>query len=81
MEFMPGLRESRGTAVAISDEDIFNQAITIGNTQGIFACPEGGAVLAAFERLRQQGWIKEEDTVVLFNTGSGHKYEHLWADQ
>ncbi len=75
------LRESNGTAVAVSDQALMEGANRLGRMQGIFACPEGGAVLAAFERLRQQGWIKEEDTVVLFNTGSGHKYEHLWADQ
>lgn len=72
------IRESRGTAVAVSDEDIFNQASTIGNTQGIFACPEGGATLAAFKQLRETDWIKDDETVVLFNTGSGHKYYHLW---
>ncbi len=47
--------------------------------QGIFACPEGGATLAAFCRLREQNWIGEQERVVLFNTGSGHKYAHLWA--
>jgi threonine synthase len=50
----------------------------IGRTQGIFVCPEGGAPLAAFLRLRRQGWIDDDETVVLFNTGSGLKYTHLW---
>jgi threonine synthase len=49
-----------------------------GRTEGIFACPEGGATLAAFNRLRIDGWISDGETVVLFNTGSGHKYSHLW---
>jgi len=51
----------------------------IGSIEGIFACPEGGAALAAFEHLLEKGWIKKNETVVLFNTGSGHKYGHLWA--
>lgn len=72
------LRESNGTAVAVSDEKLMEEANRIGRLQGIFACPEGGAVLAAFNVLREKGWIKDHEKVVLFNTGSGHKYEHLW---
>ena len=59
--------------------EMMEAANLIGHTQGIFACPEGGAVLAACRRLMADGWIAPDDTVVLFNTGSGHKYEHLWA--
>ena len=50
----------------------------IGRTQGIFPAPEGGATLAAFNILYKKGWIKENESVVLFNTGSGHKYFNLW---
>jgi threonine synthase len=73
------LRESNGTAVAIPDEVLMEAANLIGRTQGIFACPEGGATLAAFQHLRREGWIGDDETVVLFNTGSGLKYAHLWA--
>lgn len=73
------LRESNGTAVAVPDKDLIEAANLIGRSQGIFACPEGGATLAAFQQLRSQGWIGDDETVVLFNTGSGLKYAHLWA--
>jgi threonine synthase len=72
------LRESNGTAVAVPDQEMIDAANLIGRTQGIFACPEGGATLAAFQHLRDQGWIADDETVVLFNTGSGLKYAHLW---
>jgi threonine synthase len=72
------LRESAGTAAAVSDQEMLDGANTIGRTEGIFACPEGGATLAAFRRLRREGWIADGETVVLFNTGSGHKYSLLW---
>ena len=36
------------------------------------------ATLAAFGHLRESGWIADDETVVLFNTGTGHKYVHLW---
>jgi len=72
------LRESNGTAIAVSDEEMLDAANQIGRTQGIFTSPEGGATLAAFHKLREINWIKETETAVLFNTGSGHKYSHLW---
>jgi threonine synthase len=73
------LRESHGTAVSVSDEAIMEAARLIGSTLGLFACPEGAATLAAFQRLRAEGWIGEEERVVLFNTGTGLKYIHLWT--
>ena len=73
------LRESDGTAVAVSDQEIMEAAKLIGRTQGMFVCPEGAATLAGFQRLRRQGWIGDDETVVLFNTGSGNKYVHLWG--
>lgn len=72
------LRESNGTAVAVDDDQIFESTNEIGKTEGIFAAPEGGATLAALKTLLQNGWIESNEKVVLFNTGSGHKYMHLW---
>jgi threonine synthase len=72
------LRESNGTAVAVSDAEMLEAAKLIGRTQGLFVCPEGAAPLVAFNHLRRQGWIGDDETVVLFNTGSGLKYVHLW---
>jgi threonine synthase len=73
------LRESNGTAVAVSDESMLEGANLMGRTQGIFPAPESGATLAAFLQLREDGWIKNDESVVLFSTGSGDKYAHLWA--
>jgi threonine synthase len=75
------LHKSRGTAVAVKDTEMIDGANLIGRTQGLFASPESGATLAAFVRLRGQGWIHADDTVVLFSTGSGAKYAHLWGDE
>jgi threonine synthase len=72
------LRESNGTALAVSDEEMMEDAALMGSTQGMFTCPEGAAPLSAFRHLRAQGWIEDHETVVLFNTGSGLKYTHLW---
>ncbi|MCH8325008.1 MAG: threonine synthase [Bacteroidetes bacterium] len=75
---LDAIRESNGTAIAVSDKDIMDCTNLIGRTQGIFPAPEGGATLAAFNILYKKGWIKEDESVVLFNTGSGHKYFNLW---
>ncbi len=72
------LRESGGTALAVSDEEMFQGANLIGRTQGLFVSPESGATLAAFQKLRQAGWIHDDEQVILFSTGSGYKYSHLW---
>ena len=72
------LRESKGTAIAVSDDEMLRASNLIGKTEGLFVSPETGATLAAFYKLKKQNWIKDSDKVVLFNTGSGHKYSHLW---
>ncbi|MCL6098947.1 MAG: threonine synthase [Bacteroidetes bacterium] len=72
------LRESNGTAVAVDDDQILESTNEIGRTEGIFAAPEGGATLAALKVLLKDRWIKSNESVVLFNTGSGHKYMYLW---
>ncbi|MEE9572751.1 MAG: threonine synthase [Candidatus Neomarinimicrobiota bacterium] len=72
------LHESKGSAIAVSDEKLMDAAKNIGSTQGLFVCPETAATLVAFKYLRQKGWINDDESVVLFNTGSGLKYAHLW---
>ncbi|HEU4928386.1 MAG TPA: threonine synthase [Candidatus Krumholzibacteria bacterium] len=74
------IRASKGIAIAVSDEDLMKAATTIARTEGIFAAPEGGATLAAFDLLRKNGWIAGGERTVLFNTGSGLSYSHLWND-
>jgi threonine synthase len=68
------LRETRGIAVAVDDAAIRETIGLVGSHEGVLACPEGAAAVAAAYRLRQQGWLDEHDEVVVFNTGSGLKY-------
>jgi threonine synthase len=72
------LRASGGTAIAVSDEAMLAHTNKMGAATGVFGAPEGGACLAAHVELLAQGWIGRDETVVLFNTGSGAKYAHLW---
>lgn len=68
------LRASSGSAVTVSDEEMIACSKEIARNVGVFACPEGGATLAAARRLAGEGWIKPDEIVVLFNTASGVKY-------
>lgn len=68
------VRRSRGCAVMIEDNELLAAMRTLATLTGVCACPEGGACLAAARKLRVEGWIKPEECVVLFNTGSGMKY-------
>lgn len=73
------IRESGGTAITVTDEEMIAAAKDMGAKTGIFAAPEGGATLAAARKLEEQGFIKPVDTVTLFNTGSGLKYLEAMA--
>jgi threonine synthase len=71
---LDALKESGGTAIAVSDEELLDGARQLARTEGIFAAPEGGACVPALRKLLDKGLVKKSDKVVLFNTGAGVKY-------
>lgn len=71
---LDALRNSGGTAVAVTDEELLAATKEIGATEGVFCAPEGAACLPALKNLVASGQVKSTDRVVLFNTGSGVKY-------
>jgi threonine synthase len=73
------LRQSCGTAVAVSDEEMLRDLHWIGQREGLFVSPEGAATLSALKILLASSFVQADDEVVLFNTGSGMKYLHLLA--
>ena len=68
------LKKSKGTAVSATDEEILDATRHWSKVEGIFAAPEGAACLVAYRKLRANGFFKPQDTIVLFNTGTGLKY-------
>jgi threonine synthase len=68
------LRESGGTAIAVSEDDMLEGVSDLCRYEGIFAAPEGGAIWAATKKLMHQGWLQPDEHIVLLNTGSGQKY-------
>ncbi len=74
---LDAIRESGGTAVAVSDAEILDAMRTIASLEGIWPAPEGAATLAGYLRLRAEGRIAAETETVLMVTGSGLKYLEL----
>jgi threonine synthase len=68
------LRASKGTALAVSDDELIGAQGMLAAHEGIFAAPEGAATVAALTRLIELGWVQKEERIVLFNTGTGLKY-------
>ena len=68
------VRESGGTAIAVSDEAMIAAMREMGAREGISAAPEGGAALHAVKVLLADGRMTSSDTVVVFNTGGALKY-------
>ena len=71
---LQAVRESGGTAVAVSDEALLARQRRLALSEGILGCPEGGATLAALEYLLENRWMGKDERVVLLNTGTGSKY-------
>ncbi|MGB8506918.1 MAG: threonine synthase [Pyrinomonadaceae bacterium] len=71
---LDALRESEGTAIAVTDEELLAAVREIGAAEGIFVAPEGAACLPALRKMLEAGEVKEDERVVLFNTGAGVKY-------
>ncbi|MGH7496964.1 MAG: threonine synthase [bacterium] len=71
------IRESQGCAVTVAEERIAPATYEYSSATGILLCPEGAAALEATKQLAASGWIRPEERVVVFNTGSGLKYADL----
>ncbi len=68
------IRESNGSAVAVTEDEILLAQREMASLEGVFAAPEGAATLAGLRKLIETREIHPEERIVLFNTGSGLKY-------
>ena len=73
------LRASKGTAVAVSDEELVAATGEIGAVEGLFCAPEGAACVPALRKLIAAGQVNPQERVVLFNTGAGVKYLEAYS--
>lgn len=78
---LDALRESKGTAIAVDDEDILSAGLELASIEGVFAAPEGAACIAALRTLLQNGFLKPDERIVIYNTGSGLKYLESYGER
>jgi threonine synthase len=76
---LQALRESGGTAVAVSEAEIAEAIRLLASAEGLFAAPEGAATVAGLGRLLDAGLVGRDERIVLFNTGSGLKYPEWFS--
>ncbi|HEX2368570.1 MAG TPA: threonine synthase [Acidimicrobiia bacterium] len=69
------LTDSHGTAVSVDEGEMWEAAAAMADVARVDAGPESGAAWAAYKRLLEQGWIKTDDRVAVFNTGSMTPYQ------
>ncbi len=68
------VRESGGTAIAVTDEEILAGMREMASAEGVWSAPEGAATLVAYRKLRESGFLAPETETVLLVTGAGSKY-------
>jgi threonine synthase len=73
------IRDSSGTAVTVTDDEILQAMSEMARLEGIFAAPEGAATYAGYKKLLANGVLDPAESVVLFQTGSGLKTHDLAA--
>ena len=73
------LRKSGGGALAVSDDEMIACTKEVGAAEGVFPAPEGAACYAALQHLLATGQVRRDESIVLFNTGSGLKYLECYS--
>jgi threonine synthase len=68
------VRESKGFAIAVSDEAITAAVDEVAKQEGFLMCPEGGATYAAYKQSLADGRVSKTERAVLFNCAIGLKY-------
>jgi threonine synthase len=71
---LDAVRATGGTALAVTDRELLASQREVARLEGAFICPEGAAGFAAVARLRESGWLRAGDEVVVLNTGAGLIY-------
>jgi threonine synthase len=71
---MEVLEQSNGTALTVSEQEMEDGIVEVARAEGVLLSPEGSATYIGCKKLVESGWITEDETVLLFNTGSWYKY-------
>jgi threonine synthase len=70
---LQAIKESKGAAEKVTDEEVIEGIKLLGATEGIFAETAGGVTIACLKKLVENGKIKKNELTVAFITGTGLK--------
>jgi threonine synthase len=73
MKALRAIRESLGTWITVSDQEILDNIKYLGHKEGIFGEPAGVTALAGVRKAVEEGIIKRDETVTAIMTGNGLK--------
>jgi len=76
---LEAVRNSGGTAIAVSDQELIDAGIQLASDEGMFVAPEGAACVSALEKLLSSGFLKKSEKIVIYNTGAGLKYLEAYS--
>ena len=71
---MKVIAESKGMAIAVSEENIINGLQDLARNEGLLVCPEGAATWQAMIQMKNSGVLNGSEKILLLNTGSAYKY-------
>ena len=77
---LEAVRDSGGTAISVTDEELMAGGRMLAETDGLFVAPEGAACVTAVEKLLASGFLDPDEEIVIYNTGTGYKYLEAWGD-
>ncbi len=73
------VRESHGTAIAVTDDELLNAGVHLASREGFFIAPEGAACIAALKKLLDSRFLDRSEEIVIYNTGAGVKYLEAYS--
>jgi threonine synthase len=76
---LEAVRNSGGTAIAVSDAELIDAGIQLATDEGMFVAPEGAACVSALQKLLASGFLKRSEKIVIYNTGAGLKYLEAYS--
>ena len=76
---LDAIRRSGGAAPVVTDDEIIEAGVELASDEGMFAAPEGGACVAALKKLLASGFLKPQERIVIYNTGTGLKYLEAYS--
>jgi len=70
---LDAVRESGGTCLTVTDDEMLEYLPKIAARTGLWPCPESTSTVVAAMKLRESGWLRENEDVVCFFTSSSQK--------